>query len=59
MCVNSNRTTLCDDDLMTFGKYKGFRLGEVPDSYFRWFLEQDWSSDFPELVQYAKLAEED
>ncbi len=49
----SNRTKLHDDRLMPFGKHEGKRLGEVPDSYWRWFLRQDWCDERPELVEYA------
>lgn len=55
----SNRTKLHDDDKMPFGKHKGERLGEVPDSYWLWFLKQDWCDQWPDLVEYAKLVEED
>ena len=49
-----NRVIVLDDDsLMPFGKYKYRPLGEVPDSYFRWFLSQDWCDDYPDLVEYA------
>ncbi len=54
----SNRTKLHDDDRMPFGKWKGSRLGEVPDSYWRWFLGQDWSGQYPDLVEYANLVDE-
>ena len=50
---------LHDDSLMPFGKHKGERLGEVPDDYFRWFLTQDWANDYPDLVDYAIICEED
>ena len=43
-----------DDTKMPFGKHKGERLGDVPDSYLRWFLNQDWCNDWPDLVEYAK-----
>ena len=49
----SNRTKLHDDDVMPFGTYKGKRLGDVPDEYLAWFLEQDWCDDYPDLVEYA------
>ena len=49
----SNVHTLCDDDRMPFGKHKGKRLGEVPDEYLRWFLQQDWCDQYPDLVEYA------
>ena len=55
----SNRTTLSDDDRMPFGKWEGTRLGEVPDSWFRWFLNQDWCDNWPELVEYANLIDAD
>jgi uncharacterized protein (DUF3820 family) len=54
----SNRTALCDSDPMPFGKHRGQRLGDVPDSYFRWFLGQDWCDEWPQLVEYAELIEE-
>ena len=53
------RVEFDDDTLMPFGKYKGQRLGEVPDSYWRWFLRQEWSSQWPDLVEYAQLVEEE
>lgn len=52
-------TKLTDSDAMPFGKYKGQQLGDVPDSWFLWFLEQDWCDKFPDLVEYANLVEED
>lgn len=51
----SNRTTLHDDDLMPFGKYQGLCLGDVPDSYWHWFLGQDWCDEWPDIVEYANL----
>ena len=49
----SERTSLHDDDTMPFGKWKGNRLGAVPDHYWRWFLDQDWCDNYPDLVEYA------
>ena len=46
---------LHDDSPMPFGKWKGTRLGEVPDAYFRWFLQQDWCDQHPDLVEYANV----
>jgi uncharacterized protein (DUF3820 family) len=43
---------------MPFGKYKGQRLGEVPDSHWRWFLAQEWCDEWPKLVEYANLIDE-
>lgn len=51
-------TKLHDDSLMPFGKHKGQRLGLIPDSYWRWFLEQDWCDKWPDLVEYANLCVE-
>jgi uncharacterized protein (DUF3820 family) len=44
---------LSDDSVMTFGKYRGQRLGDVPDHYLRWFLNQDWCDEYPQPVEYA------
>lgn len=52
-------TALHDDDKMPFGKHKGQRLGDVPDSYWRWFLQQDWAEQYPDLLEYAKLVEDE
>ena len=49
----SNVTKLDDDSPMPFGKHKGQRLGDVPDSYFKWFLNQAWCDDYQDLVEYA------
>jgi uncharacterized protein (DUF3820 family) len=46
---------LTDDDKMPWGKYRGQRLGDVPDHYWRWFLQQDWCDEKPEYVEYANL----
>ncbi len=65
MCQRNQRAPLChrnrhsDDTLMYFGKWKGTRLGEVPDSYWRWFLGQEWCDDWPELVEYANVCIEE
>jgi hypothetical protein len=53
-------TRLTDDDRMTWSRqYKGQRLGEVPDHFWRWFLQQDWCDDYPDYVEYANLCVED
>jgi uncharacterized protein (DUF3820 family) len=44
---------------MPWGKYKGKRLGDVPDDYWRWFLDQDWCDEWPGLVEYANLGEDE
>lgn len=51
---------LNDDDLMPFGdKFKGKRLGKIPDWYWHWFLTRDWCDEWPDLVEYANLVIED
>ena len=50
---------LNDDDRMYFGKYNGTRLREIPDSYWRWFLKQEWCDEHPGLVEYANVVVED
>lgn len=50
-----------DDHLMPFGKHKqeGKTLGQVPDSYWKWFERQDWAHEWPNLLEYAQLLVED
>ncbi len=55
----SERTPLHDGDEMPFGKFRGEPLGEVPSWYWRWFLKQPWSDEWPDLIPYAQLAEGD
>ena len=31
--------------LMSFGKHKGEPLADIPRSYLRWLLDQDWLYD--------------
>lgn len=54
-----NPNVLTDDDTMPWGMHHGKRLGEVPDSYWRWFLDQDWCDDYPAMVEYANLCVEE
>lgn len=49
----SNVSKLDDDSPMPFGKHRGQRLGDVPDAYLRWFLNQSWCDEWPDLVTYA------
>lgn len=48
-----------DESLMPFGKYKGLRLGDVPDDYLLWFLKQDFCDKYPDLVVYANQIMDD
>ncbi len=36
----ANVTPLTDDSRMSFGKWAGERLGDVPDEYFEWLSAQ-------------------
>lgn len=47
-----------DDSIMYFGKHKGEKLGEIPDSYFRWLLNQEWFSEHGLLKEYAETIED-
>jgi len=49
---------LNDDDPMPIGDWKGTRLGGVPDRYWRWFLDQDWCDEYPDLVEYANVVDD-
>jgi uncharacterized protein (DUF3820 family) len=46
-------TRFHDDTIMPFGTHAGKTLGEIPDSYWLWFLNQKWCDDWPGLVKYA------
>jgi len=38
--------------VIPFGKFKGYSLAEVPNSYLRWCLEQDWFEEkYEDLVE--------
>lgn len=37
---------------MSFGKFKGEKLANIPASYFLWMNKQDWCSK--ELKEYIK-----
>ena len=36
--------------IMPWGKYKGEEMSEIPDSYLRWCLEQDWIDKWPKVI---------
>lgn len=43
-----------DDTLLTFGKYNGKRIGDVPADYLLWLADQDWIIKFPEIQTYVE-----
>lgn len=48
---------LHDESIMPIGKWKGSKLKEVSDSYWRWFIDQDWTKEeYPDLYRYAEIA---
>jgi hypothetical protein len=55
----SNRTTLHDDDRMPIGAFKGKRIGDVPVWWWKWFARQHWCDQYPDLVAYANLVEDE
>ena len=50
---------LHDDSIMPFGTHAGKKLGEISDSYWLWFLKQDWCDQWPDLVKYANYCVKD
>lgn len=38
--------------VLPFGKFRGCRIGEVPDSYLVWLSENDWfEKKYPDLQE--------
>lgn len=54
-----NPNDLNDDTIMSWGKHRDKRFGDIPDDYWRWFLGQDWCDKYPNTVRYANLVFED
>ena len=55
-----------DDNIMSFGKFKGQRLKDVPDWYIKWMLEEtNFDSEINDntergsIARYFKLAYKD
>lgn len=42
-----------DTDKMPFGKHQEKRMSEVPLSYWRWYIDQDWAPQWKAVWQYA------
>jgi len=41
---------------MSFGKYRGFLVADLPDSYLNYLLDQDFVQDkYPEIRRIAKM----
>ena len=36
-------------------KFNGYRLLDIPDWWWKWFLKQDWCDEWPDLVEYANV----
>lgn len=56
-------TTFEDNNIMSFGKYKGQPLGDIPDSYIIWMFENTdikesikEDSEKGSIARYFKLA---
>lgn len=44
-----------DDTMMPVGKYRGERLGDIPDDYLFWLWDQSWlEPTYPGLYLYVK-----
>jgi uncharacterized protein (DUF3820 family) len=41
-----------DDTIMYFGEHKGKKLANLPDSYCRFLLSQDWIKKHESLYEY-------
>lgn len=41
-----------DDNTVTFGKYNGYKLKDVPASYLDWLSDQDWFLAYTRLHKY-------
>jgi len=50
----SNVILLHDQSIMTWGTYKGYKLKDIPDTYWFWLLQQSWSKNYPHHVKYAQ-----
>lgn len=52
--MSSSQKIPTDNDPFPFGKHKGEKYGEIPDSYFIWLIGQKWIEDWPEVWAYIK-----
>ena len=41
-----------DESIMYFGAHKGEKLANLPDSYCKWLLQQDWIKSHEGLYVY-------
>lgn len=45
-----------EDMAMPFGKHKGELVADIPDSYLRWLLDQEWvENDYPDLHEQLEI----
>ena len=42
-----------DSSLMTWGKHRGKKRGDVPADYLLWFYDQLWAKEYPGLWEYV------
>ena len=48
-----------EDIEMPFGSYKGELLADVPNSYLKWILDQEFVEEkYPRLYKLAKMEEQ-
>lgn len=45
---------LTDLDPMPFGKYRNYKMCQVPARYLDWLRDQDWLKKYPGVVQYIE-----
>jgi len=41
-----------DNDTMTFGKFKGTKMKDLPAWYLDWLHNQPWIDDYPQVKGY-------
>jgi len=54
-----NRTPWTEETEMPWGKHQGTPMGDVPNGYLAWLLEQNWISEWPGLHAYLRSIEDE
>jgi len=49
-----SNTRYTDDTVITFGRYKGEKLANVPDNWLLWYYGENKGTPSDPLVQYIK-----